>query len=320
MKTKILLFLAVIGLGQGVKGQNNIFPVTGNVGIGTNNPLTQLHLINGGNAGGAGGEIGFSANDAAYPIALIKSSLNFNSNNRDAGDLFFYTREMLSDPNRAADDLSLRMSIKHNGKIGIGTSDPKYQLHLISGGNVGGAGGEIGFSANDGTFPMALIKSSLIFTSDNRDAGDLCFYTREKLMSPSRSADDLSLRLTIKNEGNVGIGTATPDAPLTVNGRIHAKEIVVDNNILADYVFAPTYNLRPLAEVEQFVKANSHLPEIPSAKEAAQNGVNIGYMQNKLLQKVEELTLYVIELKKENEQMKKENSQLNNRVGELEKK
>ena len=91
---------------------------------------------------------------------------------------------------------------------------------------------------------------------------------------------------------------------LDVFGTIHAHEVKVDNTGQPDFVFAPTYRLRPLTEVEKYVKANNHLPEIPSAAEVAQNGLSLGDMQNKLLQKVEELTLYMIELKKENEALK----------------
>lgn len=104
--------------------------------------------------------------------------------------------------------------------------------------------------------------------------------------------------------GNVGIGSATPDAKLTVKGRVHAEEVVVDINVPADYVFKSSYELMSLNEVEQFIKTNNHLPEIPSASEIKENGLNMGEMQNKLLQKVEELTLYMIELKKENEALK----------------
>jgi len=62
----------------------------------------------------------------------------------------------------------------------------------------------------------------------------------------------------------------------------------------------------PLHEVEQYVKENSHLPEIPSETEVKQNGLNMGEMQNKLLQKVEELTLYIIEQQKQINQLKQE--------------
>ena len=99
--------------------------------------------------------------------------------------------------------------------------------------------------------------------------------------------------------GNVGIGTTIPDQKLTVKGKIHAEEVIVDLNVpVADYVFKPNYKLMSLPEVEQYVKTNCHLPEVPSATEITKNGLSMGEMQNKLLQKVEELTLYVIEQQK----------------------
>ena len=108
--------------------------------------------------------------------------------------------------------------------------------------------------------------------------------------------------------GKVGIGTTSPDQMLTVNGTIHAKEVLVDlTGSLADYVFSPTYSLRPLTEVEAFVKENQHLPEIPSAAEVKEKGLSMGEMQNKLLQKIEELTLYVIEQQK---QIEKQNAEI----------
>lgn len=93
---------------------------------------------------------------------------------------------------------------------------------------------------------------------------------------------------------------------MRVNGTIIASEILVKADVWADYVFKPTYKLMSLPEVEQFVKTNNHLPEIPSANEVSKNGISVGEMQNKLLQKVEELTLYVIEQQKEINQLKHE--------------
>lgn len=104
----------------------------------------------------------------------------------------------------------------------------------------------------------------------------------------------------------VGIGTDKPDEMLTVKGKIHALEVIIDmQGPLADFVFDPTYNLMPLNKVEEFVKANRHLPEIPSAAEVEKKGLSMGEMQNKLLQKIEELTLYVIEQQKQIEELKK---------------
>ncbi|MGQ7855249.1 hypothetical protein ACUN24_13525 [Pedobacter sp. WC2501] len=110
------------------------------------------------------------------------------------------------------------------------------------------------------------------------------------------------------NGGNVGIGTTNPSDMLTVAGKIGAREIKVSTNAGADFVFEPDYRLPALAALEKFVKTNKHLPEIPTAKEMVENGVNLGELNIKLLQKVEELTLHLIEKDK---QLNNQNTKVN---------
>ncbi len=100
--------------------------------------------------------------------------------------------------------------------------------------------------------------------------------------------------------GNVGIGTANPDAAykLSVNGKIRSKEIKVEAG-WSDYVFNDDYKLKAISEVENFIKKNHHLPDVPSAAEVEKNGVNLGETSSLLLKKIEELTLYLIEKDKQ---------------------
>ncbi len=107
------------------------------------------------------------------------------------------------------------------------------------------------------------------------------------------------------NSGKVGIGTSIPDEKLTVNGKVHAVEFTTTPAIpVPDYVFENDYKLLSLKEIESYIKANKHLPEIPSAKEIEANGLELGLMNLLLLKKVEELTLYAIKQDKEIEALK----------------
>ena len=103
--------------------------------------------------------------------------------------------------------------------------------------------------------------------------------------------------------GNVGIGTTNPTQRLSVAGTIRAYDVIVETG-WADYVFAPEYKLMTLAKLEERIKEDKHLPGIPSAAEVKEKGVSLGEMQTKLLEKVEELTLYMIALQKDNDQLK----------------
>ncbi|MBB6239860.1 hypothetical protein HDC90_004522 [Pedobacter sp. AK013] len=103
----------------------------------------------------------------------------------------------------------------------------------------------------------------------------------------------------VVNNGNIGMGTVTPSERLAVNGKIRAREIKVDATNWPDYVFEEGHQTGTLEELESYIKANRHLPEIPIAKEVESNGVELGAMNKLLLKKIEELTIHLIEKDKQ---------------------
>ncbi len=137
-------------------------------------------------------------------------------------------------------------------------------------------------------------------------------------------------QLTVNENSYWGIGTVDPEYELDVAGTIRAEEIIVESgNIVtqaiivegkgntADFVFEEDYELRELSEVESYINANKHLPEIPSASEMEAAGVNLAQMNKLLLQKVEELTLYVIDQKKKSMLKNQEIDQMKLELDEL---
>ena len=132
----------------------------------------------------------------------------------------------------------------------------------------------------------------------NRE-GYITFNTRKESDSPG-----FFNSMIFNENGNLGIGTANPNGwRLAVNGKIKAKEIKVETG-WRDSVFCNNYTLPTLKEVENHINEEGHLKDIPSAKEVEKNGISLGEMDSKLLQKIEELTLYTIQQQKEIEVLK----------------
>ncbi len=148
----------------------------------------------------------------------------------------------------------------------------------------------------------------ILLDTDNNNQGAI-FAVFNDVTSTDGATAGVMLRLNAGDSwmslgGNLGIGTTTPQSKLAVNGTVTAQEVVVTLTGWPDFVFEEDYALMPLEEVETRIRDDGHLPGMPSAADVAAEGLGVGDMQAKLLLKVEELTLYMIELAKENDELK----------------
>lgn len=176
--------------------------------------------------------------------------------------------------------------IKYNGPSGIGS---------------GGAGQNpwIAYAAGNGQWFA------------NAQKKDVCYRNIDGKILFGNSSGAATMSIT----GNkIGIGTNSPTELLSVNGNIVSKKLRITQNDWADYVFEPSYKLPTLQEVEAHIVKYKHLPDVPSAKQIEQEGVDVGSSQAILLKKIEELTLYMIEQNKRLEQQQK---QLKNQQSEI---
>ena len=110
------------------------------------------------------------------------------------------------------------------------------------------------------------------------------------------------------------MGSNGDNVNLSVNGSIKTRQILVTNTGWADFVFDKNYNLRTLNQVKTYIEQNNHLPDVITTKEVETNGISIGDMQKTQMQKIEELTLYLIKLDEKVSKLEVENNNLRNKI------
>jgi len=304
-------------------GTLNGVRINGSIASSSQNGLTYQ------SGGGGGAAIGFSRGGS------------FETN------IDFYTNGSVNSPG----SITHRMRIANNGYIGIGTVNPQSMLHTVTNGDDIDAGGSKQYSqgliiegrtggrsatigaqlefvipANtDGLNPWG--QGRIITVAGNSSSGNavgkMIIGTRRMFDKKGTGqqwfyGDDI----VIDGVGNVGIGTLSPKEKLSINGKIRAHEIKVETANWHDYVFSKNYGLPTLQSVEKYIEQNGYLQEMPSAKEVESNGINVGEMNAKLLKKIEELTLYLIDLDKKVNKLSTENKELkgllsNNKLKEI---
>ncbi|HSC38299.1 MAG TPA: hypothetical protein VLD19_10520, partial [Chitinophagaceae bacterium] len=317
-----------------VKAQNT-FPPTGNAGIGTISPQTNLHIM------GATTDVSAMLENTTDGI----TSLSFKSNSkkwmwskRPSGESDAFTLLYNDGTNWIVPDY---LHVQTNGNLGIGTGTPHERLEV--GGNIQLAGNNpyiqvkdrltlqvTSSAANNWTRSLAgqnikWDETSSQWKVDNgpyndfsmvrfENGGNIGFYCNPGTgSSGSYNMSDVSLkpslRMLVRADGQVGIGTdAINDGTykLYVQTGIRTRKVKVDMDTWSDYVFDKSYVLRPLSEVKNFIQQYQRLPEVPSAAEVAKEGIDLGQNQAVLLKKIEELTLYVIEQQKQVDELRQQ--------------
>ena len=223
-----------------------------------------------------------------------------------------------------------RFFINNEGNVGIGTTTPQAKLDVngslkvTSPGGlwIGGKTGTGGITSSTQLNPNgyhSLIRQKTysghyINLGGLRDYFGFFGYDKDR----TENGYDHSMVMNL-NTGNVGIGTLTTGShKLAVDGSIGAREIKVEAGTWSDFVFYDDYELPTLTEVENHIKEKGHLKDIPSAKEVLKNGFFLGEMDAKLLQKIEELTLYTIQQEKKIKVLEKQNTKIEEQEKKIE--
>ena len=220
-----------------------------------------------------------------YGMGVNSNTMYFKSN----GHYIWLQQE-----NYNSVDISTAMVLNSAGKLGLGYRYPQASLHVYDGTDAKLS------SASNGYLILGDHQNLNMVLDDN------------EIMARDYSSFPNTSTLYLNREGgtvNINTGAINANYALMVGGAIRAEEIKVETG-WADFVFEDDYALRSLSEVASYIDEHGHLPEIPSAETVEAEGVNLGEMESKLLMKIEELTLYMIELDKSVEALKQENESL----------
>ncbi len=258
-------------------GFNDLVLNNGNVGINYATPAEKLHVL--------GNMI----------LAFANPILQLQQGNIDKGFI-----QLNGDDFRVGTNTS-----NINGKFVVRTAAGD-QFFVDNAGYVGIGVSGLGAEArvHVGTGLDASLVSNGYLMLGNSSGSNLIFDNNEIMARSAGAAGNLVLQ---NDGGTVRIGNvAVPSGyKFAVNGKVICEEVRVKlSTAWPDYVFSDNHQLRSLPELKQFIQTNKHLPGIPSAKEVETNGIAVGEMQKKMMEKIEELTLYIIQQQKEIEQLK----------------
>jgi len=274
---------------------------------------TQTGNVNMGNSGFNIYRLNLSSND--FGLALYDAGNNFYGGFRsDAqGNLSILSANGTTTPSKPVKHIILNPPSDGvgftPGNVGIGTNAPDYKLTIQS--------GRVEANTNTSVLKLQGQNPVMVLSDALHDYAYIKAWTYQPYTGFSNGlvlgaapgnaiflSTNYAPTVVIDTNNNVGIGTSSPAYKLSVNGTIQAKELRVETG-WADNVFDEHYSLESLNDVEAYIHHNKHLKDIPSADDITQNGLAVAQVQTQMMRKIEELTLYVIALQKEINQLKK---------------
>lgn len=305
------LFAAFLFFGSTVSAQwvpgAGVIYTFDDVGIGVSDPIEKLH-VNGNLQLGQSGRIFVLRTDQTKheiftmdgnnDVFINRSSLNIAEGLPSI--LAFAIGEARRFEIRNANNVRLFRVNESNGNVGVGNINPQRKLE-VDGDILIGKGGRLFVRRQDNSqhemFQMDANDDIIINRSSLTVGGGM----QSNVIFGIGDGGFLDFR-NASNERLLRLEEAT--GKMYLGGKLTATEIEVKLDVWPDFVFADDYQLKSLYEVENFIRVNRHLPNVPSEAEVLENGVNVGEISSTLLQKIEELTLYVIELNKQNDELK----------------
>jgi len=315
---------------------------TGDVGIGTSTPAVRLDVKT--NSSGQASARLQNSSATGY------SAIEYLNNAGNVGLFFGIDNAASTTRLNSINNIVIltnnveRMRVTTDGKLGIGTASPSDKFHFFENTDASTL-----FTVENSN-PGPLAASAIRAKSDSALAGlvahssgktvsrfgqtlgswvELLQATGNGLIIGTQFDKPLILgtnsvnRIHVTASGDVGIGTTAPASKLHVNGgdiRVSGGSFIDDGVTLnaPDYVFEPNYKLMPLEKLREFVAQEKHLPNVPNAREVKEQGLNLSQFQMRLLEKIEELTLYTLSQQDQLVSLHKENSELKDRLEALE--